>query len=227
MKQYKHRLFFAVIFTLVLLIIGCDKEENPASNGNNNTNGLFKTSGTFSFSSTKGNFVAEGVFDTLMTNTSASGAFKYTEGDQSVLMVMAYNVVSSTNMSLVFAGIIDTNGTVSSGTSYSFAGTSGSKLAVFGYSPNIADTSVNIAFYFLNKGSFNVTTLTEAAIAANFSGSGLNVYDTTKTITLSNGSCNTPIVNSFFDFGMENIVVQKNIETRIKSIMRKELSQLH
>lgn len=80
-----------------LTAVGCDDSSSTPTTVKTGT-GLFKTEGTLSFSSNRGNFTATGVFDTLMTNPSASGAFTYTEGGKTIVMVFAYNVISQTNV---------------------------------------------------------------------------------------------------------------------------------
>jgi hypothetical protein len=219
-KQY--RLFpFIAILVLGLTVIGCEDSDSATTPSTGSGAGLFKTSGTFSFSSSKGNFSAQGIFDTLMVNPSASGAFKYSEGTSSIIMIFAYNIVSQTNVQIVFAGIADTLNATSTG-SYSFAGTNGSKIGIFGYIPNAADTSsTGGAFYVLTSGAMNITSLSATAIAGSFAGNGMNAFDTTNTIAITNGTYNTPIVEQYFSFDDmdENVMVQE----KIKAVIRKEL----
>lgn len=207
------------VLASMLMVLGCKDTDSATPTGTAGGTGLFKTAGTFSFSSNRGNFSAQGIFDTTFMNTSASGAFKYTEGRQSIIMVFAYNVVSPTNVQFAFAGIADTVNTTSTGT-YSFSGASGSKIAFFGYIPNAADTSSTAAFYIMTGGSFVVTGLTATNITGTFSGQGMNENATTQTISVTNGSCNTPIVDQFFSFdGGQTVPAQ----AKIKSIIRKQL----
>jgi hypothetical protein len=221
MKTQLRSIISISVVLLALTVTGCTDSDSATTPSNSAGNGLFKTSGTFSFSSDKGNFTAQGVFDTLMANTSASGAFKYTEGNRSFIMIFAYNITSQTNVQIVFAGITDTAALTSTGT-YSFAGTNGSKVGVFGYIPNAADTSSAPAMYFLTTGAMNLSSLTQTAVAGSFAGTGKNAFDTTKTITLTNGSYNTPIVEQYFsldDFEDDTMVIQE----KIKAVVRKQM----
>jgi hypothetical protein len=178
MNSYK-MIFTMFVLASMLMFWGCKDSDSATPTGTGGGTGLFKTAGTFSFSSNRGNFSAQGIFDTTFMNTSASGAFKYTEGRQTVIMVFAYNVVSPTNVQFAFAGIADTVNTTSTGT-YSFSGASGSKIAFFGYIPNAADTSSTAAFYIMTGGSFVVTGLTATNITGTFSGQGMNENATTQ-----------------------------------------------
>ena len=63
MKSTAFRLLVLAGLTAGLTITGCDKETDPVSPGGS---GLFKSAGTFSFSSNRGDFSANGIFDTLM-----------------------------------------------------------------------------------------------------------------------------------------------------------------
>ena len=214
-------------FVLCALIIGlttagCDDSSSTPTTGRTTGNGLFKTEGTLSFSSNRGNFTATGVFDTLMTNASASGAFTYTEGGKTIVMVFAYNVISQTNVQMVFSGVGDTSGTVSTG-SYPFNLTTGSKIGIFGYFPNIADNSANPAFYVLTSGSMNISSISATSVAGSFASTGLNAMDTLQTISITNGTYNTPVVEHFFDTpsSIEALAVEK-----IKAAVRKELMHL-
>lgn len=222
MKKQLHSIFLASIFVLAFTVIGCEDSDSATTPSTGSGAGLFKTSGTFSFNSTKGNFSAQGIFDTLMANPSASGAFKYTEGNRTFVVIFAYNVTSQTNVQIVFSGIADTLNATSTG-SYSFAGTNGSKIGIFGYIPNAADTTMNGgAFYVLTTGAMNVSTLSTTGVAGTFAGTGLNAFDSTQTIVITNGNYNTPIVEQYFgldDLEDNSMMVQE----KVKAMIRKEL----
>ncbi len=225
MKHQNTSLVFAAILFASFFMTGCEKDdETPTSTGGTKT-GLFKSAGTFSFSSNQGNFIANGVFDTLMASSNASGAFKYTEGNRTFVMVFAYNVSSQTNMQVVFAGMADTASTTSTGT-YSFNNSTGSKVGFFGYFPNLADTSSAAKFFVLTNGAMNVSSLTATAIAGTFSGTGVNVFDTLQTIALTNGTYNSPIVESYFaiDSG-DDEMVNGRIREKIRETIRSRFMQ--
>ncbi|MBP6672516.1 MAG: hypothetical protein KA247_05175 [Bacteroidetes bacterium] len=214
------------VIVLCALIIGvtaagCDDSSSTPTTGKTGT-GLFKTEGTFSFTSNRGNFTATGVYDTLMTNPSASGAFTYTEDGKTVVMVFAYNIVSQTNIQMVFSGVADASGTVTAG-SYPFNVETGSKVGIFGYFPNLADNSAASAFYVLTGGAMNVSSVSTGAVAGTFAGTGVNVEDTLQTITITNGTYNTPVVERYYETPgtIEALAVEK-----IKAAVRKELMHL-
>lgn len=217
MRSMIHGSLALAVFAL-LLSTGCDDSSSTPTTAKTGT-GLFKTEGTFSFSSNRGNFSATGVFDTLMTNPSASGAFTYTENGKTVVMVFAYNFTSQTNIQMVFSGVADASGTVTTG-SYPFNATTGTKVGVFGYFPNLSDNSAGSAFYILTGGTMNVSSISTGAVAGSFAGTGVNVEDTLQTISVTNGSYNTPVVERYYDTpsSMEARVVEK-----IKAVVRKEL----
>ena len=206
---------------IALTSVGCDDSSSTPTTTKTGT-GLFKTEGTFSFTSNKGNFSATGVFDTLMSNPSASGAFTYTENGKTVVMVFAYNIVSQTNIQMVFSGVADASGSVTAG-SYPFNVTTGTKIGIFGYFPNLSDNSASSAFYVLTSGAMNVPSVSNAAVAGTFSGSGVNAEDTLQTISITNGSYNTPVVERYYDTpgSIEALAVEK-----IKAAVRKEMMHL-
>ena len=109
MNNLKHILIFSFTAALLMMMIGCNESSSSGSISGTAKTPLFKSAGTFSFSSNRGNFTANGVFDTTFSSTSASGAFKYTEGKQNFVVVFAYNVVSQTNIQMVFSGVVDTS----------------------------------------------------------------------------------------------------------------------
>lgn len=216
MKRQNKTVLMAALLLASFFMIGCEKDdETPTSTGGTKT-GLFKSAGTFSFSSDQGNFIANGIFDTLMASSNASGAFKYTEGNRTFVMVFAYNVSSQTNMQVVFAGMADTASTTSTGT-YSFNNSTGSKVGFFGYFPNLADTSSAAKFFVLTKGAMNVSSLSATAIAGTFSGTGVNVFDTLQTIALTNGTYNSPIVESYFAIDSdEELMIREKIQEAVR-----------
>lgn len=222
-KHFLSTISLSAIAVLCLFLAGCDDSSSTPVSSKTNLSGLFKTEGTFSLTSNRGNFLATGIFDTLYTNTSASGAFKYTEDGNTVVMIFAYNVISQTNFQMVFAGFIDTLNTTAAGT-YSFNPVGSSKIALFGYFPNMLDTSDASGFYFLNSGSMNVSTLTATSVAGTFSGGGKDVVDTNRTITISNGTFNTPVVEHYFatpDY--EDELVIGKIKETVRNEMRKRM----
>lgn len=189
--------------------IGCDKEEDPL-NPNTGGTGLFKTAGTFSFSSNRGNFSANGIFDTLMISQNAAGAFSYSEHNMHFVVVFAYDMTSQTNMKVVYAGMVDSVAIAAGNYSFNPSSTS-AKNGFFVYMPNLADTSLANSLFMLINGAVNVSAVSSSAVSGSFSGTGFSVYDTTNAITVSNGSFNTPIVEKYFgyDTGNEAVVVEK------------------
>lgn len=222
MKKYLQFGITLFAFVVSVAAIGCDESSSTASTSKTPASGLFKTEGTFSFSSNKGNFTATGIFDTLMTNPSASGAFTYTENKKTIVMVFAYNIISQTNVQMVFSGVVDTLGSVSTG-SYPFNPTSGTKGALFGYIPNLMDTSMNASFYVLTKGALNVSSISASAVAGTFTGTGVNAFDTLQTINITSGTFNTPVVEHYYETpgNIETMAVQ-----RIRTAVRKELQRI-
>ncbi len=222
MRFYLHTYIILAVLAVSFSAVGCNDSSSTASTTISPTTGLFKTEGTLSFSSTKGSFSAKGIFDTLMTNASASGAFTYTENKKTIVMVFAYNVVSQTNVQMVFSGSADTIGTVSTG-SYPFNPTSGTKIAIFGYIPNIMDTTANTSFYALTKGALIISSISASAVAGTFEGSGVNAFDTLQTINITTGTFNTPVVDHYHGTPgkIETMAVQQ-----IRSAVRKELQRI-
>lgn len=198
MKQVWRHALLVLSFAVGLTAIGCDSEDNNPQTPGNKT-GLFKTAGTFSFSSNIGNFSANGIFDTTFATLNAAGAFQYTSRNVNFIVVVAYDMTSATNKKIVFSGVADTLNAIATG-SYPYIVEEASKFAFFGYLPNAGDTSSLGAMYVLTSGSMNVSSLSSTSISGTFSGNGMNVVDTTRTITVTNGTFNTPIVEHYFEF---------------------------
>ncbi|MBI2430107.1 MAG: hypothetical protein HYV29_15170 [Ignavibacteriales bacterium] len=216
----KISLLVIVVVSLVIggMFIGCDKEENPTGSTPGSGNGIFKTAGTFSFSSDRGNFSVNGIFDTLFLSTNASGAFQYTEDGANLIFVYAYDMRDTSNVRVVFSGVVDTLTAVSTGT-YSFEDINGSRFGIFGYMADITDAA-HSAFYILTSGGISVSTLTTSTISGTFSGNGFDAFDTLNTIAVTNGSFNTPIVEKYFGYGRDDAGL---VQERIKAMVHREL----
>lgn len=218
MKNQSRLITAALTLILGIIVIGCDKEENPSGPGTGPGTGLFKTAGTFSFSSNRGNFSVSGVFDTLFTSANAAGAFQYTEQGANMIIVYAYDMRDTSNMRVVFAGVVDTLNPIAAG-AFSFADVDSARYGIFGYMSDIADFS-NSSFYVLVDGSISITTLTTSVVTGSFSGNGVDAFDTLNTIAVANGSFNTPIVEKYFGYGRDD---EGLVQERIQAMVRREL----
>ncbi|KAB2924435.1 MAG: hypothetical protein F9K22_06205 [Bacteroidetes bacterium] len=216
MNNTHFRLLVFAALVAGLTIVGCDKETDPVSPGGS---GLFKSAGTFSFSSNRGNFAANGIFDTLMTSQSAAGAFSYSDGNMEYVVVFAYDVTNPMAPKLVYTGMIDTATAVGAGT-YSYSAVNAQRMGFFAYFPNLADTASLPQFYMLLNGASVVSSASETNISGTFSGSGYNIFDTLTTIQVSSGSFNAPVVDRYFVYGgMDDELV-----SRIKSDIHRRFS---
>lgn len=212
-----------LLFTLAIGIatVGCDSEDSNPQTPRNNT-GLFKTAGTFSFTSDRGNFSANGIFDTTFATLNAAGAFQYTSGNLRFVIVFAYDLTSQTTQKIVFAGVADTLNAIATG-SYPFTVNETPKAAFFGYIPNAADTSSFGAFYILTSGSMNVGSISSTSMSGTFSGNGFNVTDTTSAITVTNGTYNTPIVEHYYELEFEKSSGSSAMQEKIKNFIQEKL----
>jgi hypothetical protein len=175
-----------------MLYNGCSKENNPTDSGNNG-NISFTTPGSMTFNSSQKNYTASGIFDTLMVKGQGAGAFQFKEGNVNVLVVMSYTILSDSNYSMAYVGIIDTLNPVSAAI-YPFWIPSGSRSALFGYLPSFDPRKQSPEAYVLMSGEVNVTSMTGSSITGTINGTGINLMDSTKTITLTDGSFDAPII---------------------------------
>ncbi|MFZ4620153.1 MAG: hypothetical protein ACOYNS_06330 [Bacteroidota bacterium] len=188
-----HSIYCSIIVLISLLSFsGCSKESDPASSGSTNTV-LFSTPGSMAFKSSQQDFTASGIFDTTMTKGQAGGAFQFKEGNVNLVVVMSYKIVSDTSYSVAYVGIIDTLNPVATG-EYPIWLPSGSRSAMFGYIPSFNPKKQVPDTYILMSGVVNVTSMSATAIQGTVNGSGINLLDTTKSITVTDGTFSVPVV---------------------------------
>ncbi|MFA6455316.1 MAG: hypothetical protein WCW40_00740 [Bacteroidota bacterium] len=215
----KHALFTIAIL-LGIIAAGCDDAKNAAAAGSGTA--LFKTAGTFSFSSNRGNISANGIFDTLYTAKNASGAFRFKSGNANIVVVFAYNTVSQTNVQVAFVGVVDTVNAIAVG-SFPFTLTTANKRAFFGYFPNAADSTAATQFYGLTSGSVTVSAISATQITGTFSGTGYDQNNSAnpQTIDVTGGTFNTPVVEQSIDLSGDT---NEPVQQWIKNAIRKDRS---
>ncbi len=151
--------------------------------GGGNTGGK-SGSGSYSFSSDRGNFSASGAWDTsVAAQPSQVGAWRDSSSGKDDFSIYAVNYLSSTSADvsiLIFkksAGALDTG-------QYTFP-----SQATFGYGANInpTDTAALLSAYILSTGSVSVDSLKDSTTSGTFSGTGFQYSNITRTISVSNG----------------------------------------
>ncbi len=181
-----------LLFASLFYFGGCSKESDPASSGSS-MNILFSSSGSMAFKSPQQDFTASGIFDTTMTKGQAAGAFQFKEGNVNLVVVMSYKIISDTSYSVAYVGIIDTLDPVTTGV-FPIWLPSGSKSAMFGYIPSFNPKKQVPDIYILMSGLVNVTSMSGSAIQGTVNGSGIDLVDTTKSITITDGTFAAPVV---------------------------------
>ena len=173
-------LFVPFLIVIVAMQTGCNKDNNPVTSGGN----LF-----FSFTSNRGNFLANGTFND--TVTSGSGAKGYRSSANSITII-AYRFNSPSDVDVVALILSSTNGLKTQTYQYGSSGTS----ALFLYAPHV-NTSGTISItegYVLISGSVIVSSITSDHIQGTFSGTGFLSSNTSQTISVTGGSFNTSYV---------------------------------
>ncbi|MFA6467427.1 MAG: hypothetical protein WCW35_00890 [Bacteroidota bacterium] len=213
-KSLNAIILFGLLF-IGLTIIGCNESSNSAAGGSGGP--LFKTAGTFNFSSNRGSISANGIFDTLYTAQNAAGAFRFKSGNANIYVVFAYNAISQSEVQVAFVGVADTVNAIANG-SYPFVSTTANKRAFFGYFPNAADSTASNEFYGLINGSVTISAVSATQVTGTFLGSGYdqNSQANPQTIDVTGGTFNSPVVEQAIDLsGDTNEPVQHWIKRAI------------
>ncbi len=184
-----------MILLSLFIADGCKKEDsNPIGADGHTNDGLFTTAGLFAFKSSQSDFSVTGIFDTTMSKGQAAGAFSYKDGSTDYLLVIGYKVNPDSSFSIGFMAIADTMNALTT-TSYPFGSLSGSKTAVLGYMPSFnPKTGSGFGMYTLTSGSVVISALTGNFVQGTISGKGVQVTDTTQSITVAQGAFAVPIV---------------------------------
>jgi hypothetical protein len=215
-----------VLFTL-MFIGGCKKDDaNPTGANDQNTANVFTTPGTLSFKSTQSDFSVTGIFDTTMAKGQGAGAFTYKDGNANLLIVMGYKVNMDSSFSIAFMGMADTINAITTG-SYPIGIASGSKLGMFVYMPAYKRNSqVEPAMYSLITGSAVISSLTASTVQGTVSGTGVQMTDVTKTITITQGTFIVPIIKyqptTLPLIPGSKKITDETVMEAIKQILRKE-----
>lgn len=186
---------------------------------------IFTTPGSLSFSSTAGNFSANGIFDnsgdSLPVNTQGAGGF-YSNGlgPFAALQVVGYVKNSSTSWDIAVVVIIDSANVVP-GTYPFLTATGPAKRAEFLYIKgwDLSDTTggnpFNNGSYMLDTGTVSLTSFTGTSAQGTFSGTGAwyaqGIPDPTKPITLTNGTFTVPVIKGFLLSSSEERAIEKLI----------------
>lgn len=157
------------------------------------------TAGTLAFSSDKGSFSANGVYNSNATSGTGAGAFLQSSGSNNMLAIYAFRVNSPTSFDITLIQFLDSS-PISSG-AYSFPPTSSSKMVMVNYFPNMNPNDTNnVNFYSLSTATANISALTTTNVQGTFSGSGMYYMNDnpnpSQTIALTGGTFNVPILPS-------------------------------
>lgn len=155
--------------------------------GSCNNNGPTGTVGgiwSLNFLSNKGNFTANGKYDTTRAYGTGVGGFRSTSSKN--IIVFGYRINSATDVDVVVIGIADT-GAIHSGT-YIFTGNE--NVLFLHYYPHVSSGSLsNLGYpYALTSGNFVISSISSTDIQGTFSGRGAYVVNPSDSITVTNGS---------------------------------------
>lgn len=184
---------------------------------------IFTTAGSLSFSSTVGNFSANGIFDnasdSMPTNTQGAGGFyAHNLGPYATLQIVGYVKNSSTNWDVAIVAFLDSINIVTA--TYPFLTDVGpiqraEFLYVKGWNPSdtTGDDPFNNGCYMLATGSASLSSFTETSAQGTFSGTGtwyvLNIPDPTKPITLTNGTFAVPVISGSITTSADQKAIEK------------------
>lgn len=174
------------------------------------------TAGTLAFNSDKGNFSANGVYNSNATSGTGAGAFLQSSGSTNMLAIYAFRVNSPTSFDITLVQFLDSS-PISSG-AYSYPPSS-AKMVMVNYFPNMnPNDTTNVNFYSLSSVTANISALTSTNVQGTFSGTGMyymnDAPNPSQTITLTGGTFNTPILPSGGLLKTEN-----KIENLVKRIL--------
>ena len=173
----------------------------------------FTTSGSLSFSSNVTSFSATGIYNISMLTGSGAGGFLTTSND---LLVYGYKYNSSTSVDITMVQFTDAS-PIAAGT-YVYPPTTGTKSVTISYVPGMNPSTTTItSMYFSTSATATISTFNTSTAQGTFSGTGIfvanSVPDFTRTISVTNGSFNVPLV-----FGVSPA---NPTDKKIASIVRK------
>lgn len=173
------------------------------------------TPGTVAFTYPNGDFLASGPLSISENSTpteEGAGALQ----QFGATSVIAYKVYSPTNIDLFEADFIYATSLVTGTYSYP---SGGNKVEIIYYKNfNVQDTVNRPTVYIFSAATAAITSVTATMMTGTFSGTGVNFYNNTQFLTISNGTFNVPIKNLG---GMED----RSIDSRIGKILRKHSFQ--
>lgn len=176
---------------------------------NINVRQVFTTAGSLSFTSTVGNFSANGIFDnatdSMPTNSQGAGGFyAHNVGPYAMLQMIGYVKNSPTSWDIVAVVFMDSVD-VTAGTFPFWTGDGPSKRAellyVKGWNPSDSSNGnpFDVGNYALVTGNGSLSSFTGTSAQGTFSGTGSwfaqGIADPTKPITLTNGTFTVPVVS--------------------------------
>jgi len=159
------------------------------------SSGGFSTAGSLSFSSDKGNFSANGIFDPNVTTGSGAGAMVVSSGGSNTLTVYGFRA-NGTSYELVLAIFMD-SAPIATG-SYTYPPTTGSKLVMISYFPAVKPNDTTDSFYLMSSAAANISAMTSSNSQGTFSGSGMyyanGTLNPSQTISITGGTFNVPVI---------------------------------
>jgi hypothetical protein len=160
--------------------------------------GGFTTAGSLSFTSDKGSFSANGIYNSSPTTGSGAGAMILNSGGNNILMIYGFRVNSATSLDLTLIEFMD-SAPIATG-SFSYPPTTGSKFVIVAYFPafNPNDTSATRSFYSLSTATANISAVTSSNAQGTFSGNGMyyvnSIPNPSQTINITGGTFNVPVI---------------------------------
>lgn len=169
------------------------------------------TPGTVAFTYPNGDFLASGplsISDDVPPTGEGAGALQQF-GSTSVT---AYKVYSPTNIDLFEADFIYATSLVTGTYSYP---SGGNKVEILYFKNfNIQDTVSRPTVYVFSSATATITSVTATMMTGTFSGTGVNFYNNTQFLTISNGTFTVPIMNL-------GRMEERSVDSRIEKILEK------
>lgn len=172
--------------------------------------------GSMSFSSTGGDFSADGILTLAQDSPPVSGQAAGALQKFGSTSVVAYRVNSPTNIELVEMDLIYATSLITGTYSYPSGGNTVQMIYAKNINPQNSNEKPKI--YIFMSATAVVTSATATAVAGTFSGIGTNIATTSDQITVTNGTFSVPVKNMG---GME----EHSIDGMVRSVKEKYLQR--
>ncbi len=175
-------------------------------------------SGTFSVTSSVGNFSASGAYVDNATSGQGVGGIRTTTSSADQFYAFGYVARSASDFDIAFALVSYPNGALMNAT-YPFIPTGGGMFGSFGIAFGVSPENIEQNLYLASSGNgVNLTSITATNAAGNASGSGYLLSNPTTTFTFEGANFN---VNNYGTGSAQDGPIRIAVEKAVQKMIRK------